>query len=263
MPLHERAAGAIREIGEEPEIEGDVLAFLPGAEEIRRAGRLLDETARRLDLLVLPLHGRLPADEQDRALRPADRRKVVLATNVAETSLTIDGIRAVVDTGYARFASHDPARGLERLELGRISRASADQRAGRAGRTPGVCVRLWSEGEAPRPGRVGPGRGPAGRPGLDRARRPCLGGRSSPVRLVRAAAGRVLASAERLLAGLGALDPERGRITRVGRRLLDFPAHPRLARLVLAAAEAGRPSGRGGPLAAILAERDFLPLRGG
>ncbi len=97
---------------------------------------------------VLPLHGSLAGEEQDRALRPSTDRKVILATNIAETSLTIDGVTTVVDSGLARVAGYDPARGLDRLELGRISRASSDQRAGRAGRTaPGRCVRLWTEAE--------------------------------------------------------------------------------------------------------------------
>ena len=127
---------------------GDVLVFLPGAEEIRRTQRRLEPLAERAGLLLLPLHGSLPAEEQTRALRPARQRKVILATNIAETSLTIDGVTTVVDAGYARVAGYDPRRGLDRLELARVSKASATQRAGRAGRTaPGRCVRLWSERE--------------------------------------------------------------------------------------------------------------------
>src|SRR5205085_6402726 len=104
-----------------------------------------ESTGQRHDLLILPLHGSLPAEEQNRALRPADRRKVILATNIAETSLTIDGVRTVVDAGYARVASYDGDRGLDRLDLKRISKASAAKRAGRAGRTaPGLCSRPWS-----------------------------------------------------------------------------------------------------------------------
>ena len=127
---------------------GDVLAFLPGVGEIRRTREKIDELARRRDLLVCELYGDLPAEEQDRVLQRAARRKIVLATNVAETSVTIEGITAVVDSGWARISRYDSGVGLDRLELTRISRASADQRAGRAGRTaPGVCVRMWSEGE--------------------------------------------------------------------------------------------------------------------
>ena len=128
-------AGAIEDAFAGPDRSGDLLAFLPGVEEIRRAERRLGAWADRLGVVVVPLHGSLPSDEQDRALRPSDRRKVVLATNIAETSLTIDGVTTVVDAGLARVAGYDPVRGLDRLELERISRASSDQRAGRAGRT--------------------------------------------------------------------------------------------------------------------------------
>ncbi|MBV8230229.1 MAG: ATP-dependent RNA helicase, partial [Planctomycetaceae bacterium] len=139
---------AVEEALAGPDDPGDILVFLPGAEEIRRAAARLEPLARRDDLLVLPLHGALSAEDQQRPLRPSDRRKVILATNIAETSLTIDGVQTVIDSGLARFASVDPQRGLDRLELGRISRASATQRAGRAGRTgPGRCLRLWSERE--------------------------------------------------------------------------------------------------------------------
>jgi ATP-dependent helicase HrpB len=125
---------------------GDLLAFLPGLNEIRRTAQELEALAQSLDLAVLPLHGDLPPEQQDLALLAQARRRVVLATNVAETSVTVDGITGVIDTGLARIMQFDPAVGLDRLELMPISRASADQRAGRAGRTqPGVCIRLWSE----------------------------------------------------------------------------------------------------------------------
>jgi ATP-dependent helicase HrpB len=132
------------------EHEGDALVFLPGAAEIRRTAERLTAALddRRVD--VRPLYGDLPGDEQDAAIAPspAGRRKVVLATNIAETSLTIEGVRIVVDGGLARTPRYSPRTGLTRLETVRISRASADQRRGRAGRTaPGVCYRLWSEGD--------------------------------------------------------------------------------------------------------------------
>jgi ATP-dependent helicase HrpB len=124
---------------------GDILVFLPGFYEIRQAGRQLEALAREHDLAVLPLHGDLPAEQQDAALLSQDRRKVVLSTNVAETSVTIEGIAGVVDTGLARILTFDPALGLDRLEVTPISKASADQRTGRAGRTcPGICIRMWS-----------------------------------------------------------------------------------------------------------------------
>ena len=129
-------------IAEEP--SGDVLAFLPGAAEIRRAMRESQAVARRADLLVLPLHGDLSPAEQDRAIMPAQQRKVILATNVAESSVTVEGVTAVIDSGLARIATYSQWTGLPTLHVGRVSKASAKQRAGRAGRTgPGRVVRLY------------------------------------------------------------------------------------------------------------------------
>ncbi len=198
-------------------------------------------------MLVLPLHGSLPSEDQDRALRPSDRRKVILATNIAETSLTIDGVTTVVDSGLARVAGYDPARGLDRLELGRISRASADQRAGRAGRTaPGRCVRLWTEAEhrgLPEADRAEIRRVDLTR---DRPRPPGLGDRRPRLlRLVRGPRPAALGAAERLLVLLGAVDGPNGPITPLGRRLLDIPAHPRLGRLLIGAASLGLERDRG------------------
>ena len=123
------------------EHDGDILAFLPGMAEIRRTQAALEGCG----ALVLPLHGDLPPAEQDRALRPAEGRRVVLATSIAETSLTVPGVRIVVDGGWRRAPRLDPATGLTRLTTLRISRAAAEQRAGRAGReAPGVAIRLWS-----------------------------------------------------------------------------------------------------------------------
>jgi len=128
------------------ETSGDILVFLPGIGEIRDAERALGALAGRRGIDVLPLHGDLPPEEQDRALRAGARRRVILATNVAESSVTVEGVTAVIDSGLARVPRFDRSVGLDRLERGPISRASADQRAGRAGRlAPGVCVRLWSE----------------------------------------------------------------------------------------------------------------------
>jgi ATP-dependent helicase HrpB len=240
---------------------GDVLAFLPGADDIRRAESLV---ASRTDAMVFPLHGSLPPAEQSAALRPAPagRRKVVLATNIAETSLTIDGVRTVIDSGLAKIAGYDPDRGMDRLDLKRISRASADQRAGRAGRTgPGKCIRLWAESEAIEPFE------------LPEIRRVDL---ASTV-LSLHAWGKpdvrsfgwfeppdeaAIAGAERLLAMLGALD-DAGRLTAIGRTLSSIPAHPRVARLLFAAAEIGRLED-GATLAAIASEKDLLlPDRSG
>ena len=125
---------------------GDTLVFLPGAAEIRSAMRECEALARRAELLMLPLHGSLPPKEQDRALAPASLQKLILATNVAESSVTVEGVTAVIDSGLARFASYSPWNGLPTLHVGRVSKASAKQRAGRAGRTaPGRVLRLYTE----------------------------------------------------------------------------------------------------------------------
>ncbi len=125
---------------------GDILVFLPGAVEIRRAMRACDAIVRRNGLLALPLHGSLPPKEQDLALAPASQRKVILSTNVAESSVTVEGVTSVVDSGLARFATYSPWSGLPTLHIGRVSKASAKQRAGRAARTqPGRVLRLYTE----------------------------------------------------------------------------------------------------------------------
>jgi ATP-dependent helicase HrpB len=243
--------------------DGDVLVFLPGVGEITRCAKLLAEDARALDVEILPLHGELPPERQDAALVEGGRRKVILATNVAETSLTIPGVRVVVDAGLERVPRVDPAVGLERLETVRISRESADQRAGRAGRTgPGRCVRLWSQSED---AHLAPRR-------LPEVQRADLAGAAlqlhawgeSDLRAFpwfEAPPEHALESAETLLTRLGALVD--GRLTEAGRLMADVPAHPRLARLLVAAHEFGH--GRRLALAAaLLSERSpFVPLRRG
>ena len=237
---------------------GDVLAFLPGAEEIRRAMGLLSH---REDLLVLPLYGSLTPGEQNLALRPAAQQKVILATNIAQTSLTIDGVRTVIDGGLARVASYDVDRGLDRLDLQRISLASANQRAGRAGRTaPGRCVRLWSEKEILEPF------------DLPEIRRVDLASTvlslhawgKPQVRLFgwyEAPLDDTITAAEELLKMLGALTGD-GKLTLIGQKLAAVPVHPRLARLMLAAAEKGLLE-QGAALAALIAEKDIvMPGRG-
>lgn len=236
---------------------GDVLVFLPGAEEIRRAGRRLDALAAQHDLLVLPLHGSLPAEEQTRALRPARQRKVILSTNVAETSLTIDGVRTVIDSGLARVAGYDPRRGLDRLELKRISRASATQRAGRAGRTaPGRCIRLWSaqqdraleEFELPEIRRVDLAGTVLALHAWGQTDPRKFGWYEPPT-------DAAVTSAEDLLEMLGAL--EEHRITALGQRMMELPVHPRLARLLIDAAAHGLLR-EGATVAALLSEKDIL-----
>jgi ATP-dependent helicase HrpB len=144
--LEEQVAAALERLATSPARKGgDVLVFLPGAAEIRRTARAIEPSASRLGLLVLPLHGDLPPAEQDRAVAPADQTKVILSTNVAESSVTIEGVTAVIDSGLARVAADSPWTGLPSVEVRRISQASATQRAGRAGRTaPGRVIRLYS-----------------------------------------------------------------------------------------------------------------------
>ncbi|HLP00645.1 MAG TPA: helicase-related protein, partial [Opitutaceae bacterium] len=233
---------------------GDVLVFMPGAYEINRTVNALQYQRELKDCLVFALHGEMSPDDQDRAVERYERRKIIVATNVAETSLTIDGVTAVVDSGLARMARFDPHRGINTLLVEKISAASADQRAGRAGRTaPGVCLRLWTEREhAQRAAQE-----------LPEVKRLDL----AEVVLTLKAAGiddvagfpwieppepKALARAEELLRDLGAV-AVRGTgksvvmaglqrntsITEIGRRMLKFPVHPRYARMFLAAEEYG------------------------
>jgi ATP-dependent helicase HrpB len=219
--------------------EGDVLIFMPGKYEISRtisavrASRVSDR------FVVLPLHGELPPLEQDAALAHYEKRRAIVATNVAETSLTIDGVQVVIDSGLARIARFDPRRGINTLLVEKISRASAEQRAGRAGRTaPGHCLRLWTEREH-----------------LERAAQELPEVKRldlSEVVLTLKASGveeigsfrwleppdpQALARAEQLLVDLGALQAGDGvsSVTPLGRRMLAFPVHPRYARMLLAA----------------------------
>src|SRR5262249_49580949 len=147
-PLSARVAGALHDVVRDTADHGDVLVFLPGAAEIRRTAAAIEPlvTAHGIDAVVL--HGDLPLDAQQRAIQRAPRRKVVLSTNVAETALTIEGVTTVIDSGLARESRFDAKHGINALRVVHISRAAADQRSGRAGRTaPGRCVRLWSEME--------------------------------------------------------------------------------------------------------------------
>ena len=235
-PLADRCASGVRDLLDA--CSGDLLAFLPGVREI-------DHTRERLadlrDLDVLPLHGRLPADAQDRALRQGARRRVVLATNVAETSLTLDGIEGVVDTGVARILRNDPGSGLDRLVLEPISQASADQRAGRAGRQrPGVALRLWTE-------RSHRGRALQDTPEL---RRTDLAGALLQLRgwgepdprgfpWVEPPPPGAVDAGEALLQTLGLVSD--GMLTADGALAAELPVHPRLGALLVEAARRGHP----------------------
>ena len=221
---------------------GSLLVFLPGAAEIRRTEALVRERLADPDIDVVALYGALDADIQDRAIAPAPpgRRKVVLATSIAETSLTIEGVRVVIDSGLARVPRYEPDVGLTRLETVRVSRASADQRRGRAGRTqPGVCYRLWDE---PQTAALEPAHQPEILAAdlssfvLDLA----SWGVADPTSLafLDPPPTPALAEAKTLLLALGAVDRD-GRITDEGRRLRRLPLPPRLARMVVDAAGLG------------------------
>jgi ATP-dependent helicase HrpB len=230
---------------------GSLLVFLPGAGEIRRTETLLKERVDDPSVDIVALYGALDAREQDRAISPAPagRRKVVLATSIAETSLTIEGVRVVIDSGLSRVPRYEPDVGLTRLETVRVSRAAADQRRGRAGRTePGVCYRLWDE---PQTGSLEPYTRPEILSAdlssfvLDLAE----WGASDPATLafLDPPPAAALNEAKELLSDLGAIDVA-GRITEEGRKLRRLPLPPRLARMVVDAAAEGA-----GELAATIA----------
>ncbi len=252
------AAGAVREaLARDP---GDVLVFMPGAAEIRRTAGLLHDLPR--DTRVHTLFGALSQEAQDAALAPAPRgeRKVVIASAIAETSLTIEGVRTVVDAGLARVSRFDPRSGMSRLTTTRVSQAGATQRAGRAGRVaPGVCYRLWHEYEH------------AGLP--PRATPEILDTDLAPLALELAVAGvrdvaelrwidpppaAALGHARELLVALGAFDAS-GRVSAHGRAMAGLPMHPRLAHMVLRARASGSAAlATACDLAALLEERDLV-----
>ena len=240
LPVEERVARAVGQaLGRS---RGDILAFLPGRREIERTRDLLAERLREPRPALLPLHGELPAAAQDAALAPAEpgTRKVVLATNIAETSLTIEGVACVVDGGLERRPRFSPRTGMSRLVTLPISRASAEQRRGRAGRLgPGLCLRVWGreEDRALVPHRP---------PEIEQADLAPLAlelaawGVADPAGLawLTPPPAGAFAQARRLLAELGAVD-DAGHITAHGRRMAELPLHPRLAHSLLRGAELG------------------------
>lgn len=258
-PIQERVVAGIEQLL--TQTTGDLLVFLPGVSEIHRTSRELEPLARRWDLEVMLLFGDLSPEEQDRVLSPCSRRKVVLSTNVAETSITIDGITGVIDSGLAKVMRFDPNVGLDHLALCPISKASADQRTGRAGRTqPGACVRLWDEVSH------------RARPDLDEPeiRRVDLAG---PVLELLAWGEQdlfafpwyepprqaAIEQALSLLVRLGALDDEH-HVTPIGHAMSKLPVHPRLARMLIEGHSAGVVD-EACLLAALLSERSpfFAP----
>jgi ATP-dependent helicase HrpB len=255
-PLADQVASAVRRLCQEG-LDGDVLVFLPGAAEIRRAAEKLASLAETRDLLLLPLHGDLSPAEQRRAVEPASRRKVILSTNVAETSVTIDGVVAVIDSGLARIASHSPWSGLPVLAVSKISQASAVQRAGRAGRTrPGRVLRLYTQTdfESRRPydlpeiARLDLGEALLTLAALDVRDEESFEWFERP-------AAPALQAAHDLLHRLGALDG-RGGLSDTGRAMLRFPVHPRLQRLIVEGERRGVGE-EAAALAALVAEGDI------
>jgi ATP-dependent helicase HrpB len=230
-PLEEQVAGALATLVPG---EGDVLVFLPGSAEIRKTARACEELAQRHGLLIAPLYGSLPPAEQDRAVEPSRQRKVILSTNIAESSITIDGVRAVIDSGLARIAGDSPWSGLPSLEVRRISKASAKQRAGRAGRTgPGRVIRLYTAEDFQR-------RADHDVPEILRRElsQMCVeleaAGIHDPQHLdwLDAPPAKAVTAAEALLDRLNARGAQ-------ARSMARLPLHPRLARLVIDSGDAG------------------------
>ena len=255
-PLQVQVASALRRLVQEG-LDGDVLVFLPGAAEIRKAREACEPVARTADLELVMLHGDMPGEEQDRAIARSIRHKVILSTNVAETSVTIEGVVAVIDSGLARVAGHAPWSGLPTLRVEPVSRASAAQRAGRAGRTrPGKCLRLYTrqahdrrpEHETPEIRRLDLAETVLALAGMGVADPASFPWFEPPPSASLDAAGRLLRS-------LGALDPV-GTLTALGRGMLRFPAHPRVARMLIEAERRGVAE-EACIMAAVLSERDL------
>ncbi|WP_407292672.1 ATP-dependent helicase HrpB [Stutzerimonas zhaodongensis] len=246
---------------------GSLLVFLPGQAEIRRVAEALGEPlAGRPEVVLCPLHGELDLGAQRAAIEPSPpgKRKVVLATNIAETSLTIDGVRVVVDAGLARVPRFDPGSGMTRLDTRRISRASATQRAGRAGRLqPGVCYRLWSEAQHAQLAAYGEAeilQADLAGLALQLAR---WGAEPHELAWLDAPPSAAHAQACALLVRLGALEPHAGawRLTRHGQAMAELPTHPRIGHLLLRGEALGLAT-LAADLAALLGERDFARADG-
>ncbi|MBI5849058.1 MAG: ATP-dependent helicase HrpB [Nitrospirae bacterium] len=257
-PLKERITDAV--VSALKETSGDILVFLPGSGEIRQCSDVLRKSIpdRSGNISVHPLYGDLPFEEQEQAILPSPRRKIVLATNIAETSLTIEGVTVVIDSGLTRRLQYDPSTGMNRLITVNVSRASAEQRKGRAGRlAPGVCYRLYSR-------HVFQSMIPFTPPEIlvsdlsSLLLELALWGVKEPSMLAWLDAPPVsaLESARHLLYNLGGID-ESHSVTALGRKVARLPLHPRLGRLLLRAVELGCPR-LGADLAAIVSERDII-----
>ncbi len=236
-PIWDQAARACEELANSPGFSGDMLVFMPGGHEIRKTIAAIQGRSFARGRRVVPLHGELTPQDQDAAVTPGEQPKIIVSTNVAETSLTIEGVRAVVDGGTARTANYDARRGINTLTVQKISRASAEQRAGRAGRLgPGIAVRLWTqrehllrpESELPEVQRLDLSEALLALRVLSR----------EPFDWFESPTPASMSRAENLLHDLGAIDLS-GQITGMGRQMSKFPLHPRFARMMLAAAELG------------------------
>jgi len=255
-PLHEKVRSGVLRLFRSG-IGGDILVFLPGAAEIRRAAEALGPSAESAEFMISLLHGNLPAAEQRQALCPSDKPKVILSTNVAETSITIPGVAAVIDSGLARVAGHSAWSGFPTLATAKISKSSAAQRAGRAGRTrAGVVLRLYSRADYnARPQRDVPEilRSDLAETAL------LLHGAGirdlSKFDWFEAPPGAAIEQAEDLLQRLGAAEAD-GSLTETGKRMLKLPAHPRLSRLMLEG-EKLRVAEESRLVAALISERDI------
>ena len=261
-PIWDQAARACEDLANSPGFSGDMLVFMPGGHEIRKTIAAIQGRSFARGRRVVPLHGELTPQDQDAAVTPGEQPKIIVSTNVAETSLTIEGVKAVIDGGTARIANYDARRGINTLTVQKISRASAEQRAGRAGRLgPGIAVRLWTqrehllrpECELPEVQRLDLSEALlALRVLFKPEKKTAESGQqndsensavrillsSSPFEWFEAPAPAALKRAEDLLHNLGATDTH-GQITNIGRQMAKFPLHPRFSRMLLAAAEFG------------------------
>jgi ATP-dependent helicase HrpB len=255
-PLEKQVTSAVRSLLDHG-TPGHILVFLPGAAEIRRAGEALAALAAERGVLVLPLHGDLPIADQARAVEPSEKRKLVLSTNVAESSLTIEGVTAVVDSGLARVAGHSAWTGLSTLATAKISRASATQRAGRAGRTSeGHVLRLYTRGDfEARPEHDTPEilRADLGEAAL--TLRATGHGALEKLAWLTPPPAQSMRAAEELLSSLGAVTPD-GALSNLGHRLVELPLPPRLGRLVLEGERRGVAE-EAALIAALIGERDI------
>ncbi len=237
----DQAARAAEDLVTRQKIEGDMLVFMPGGHEIRKTISAMSGRSFAKGFRILPLHSELTPQQQDEVLQPGGSRRIIVSTNVAETSLTIEGVRAVIDSGLARIASYDVRRGINTLMVQKISRASADQRAGRAGRLgPGVCLRLWPEREHSH----------RAENELAEIKRLDLSEALLTLSVVSNAAGmefdwyeaptdEAMARAMNILYDLGAMDRGTRKLTAIGKKMSAFPLHPRFSRMLLTAASLG------------------------